>query len=235
MTLASIPTPLWILYACFALLSLAMSISTIFILEKKRNFTLKYFKIICIYLFELTLIYLAYRYLITHRPLGNPEYTSKDVLLQQFAVFFSAYQIFVLIILKIYDSLHKDAYCAIIAAVEKVQAYVEEGKIVPQSMFSEMNFTIRQHELPRKAHEYYTDLLKQIEIYNTNLENTQDTKTDFPEIDEKIKEYKELVSDVKIAIQHIKIDASTSKEATEFHWNISLLLRLFKRVFKWMF
>lgn len=237
----------------FTLIAIKIFINTK--VNKRPTFVLGFVLNLSLYILEIFIVFILLRQVFMY--FGTTLLDSKDSVPKQFIDFFTAYQIFVFVAIKLFDSFQQDHYGFLIRQIEIAQPRIDENTMIEDP--SDDRFfmgTIKYHKdgnfLPGNVKSMcnklyalltqYTELLSKIqkeseqvkklknELLNKRLpsEKRKSIQVSLNQLkfnsDLNNKEMKR----IKFAIHDLKIDAIREKEKRDFHWNVSILLRLFR-------
>ena len=173
--------------------------------------------------------------------------------LKRFIDFFTAYQIFIFVVLKLYDSLKKDSYNSILYVIELAQPFMELNKPVDKNVWKGNDLYKKMDSLSKDTYGYYKDFYSLLLMYEqfriqskcddrrikelNNALKTHKIKLDefnisIEEVEDSLENSNSRLDDAKLGINVLKANINISKEETDFHWNVSLFFRLFKHWFK---
>lgn len=172
------------------------------------------------YLVEVLFIFLVFQWIVTTSQFKILFGYKESSVLKRFIDFFTVYQIFIFIVLNLYDSLKKEIFLSLLHQIDFIQPYLEKNK----SIYLEIQ------RMERKA-SYSERVTKHDDI--SILENE-----DYTKFFKYLKEYEKIreedskeASDIVSKINDFKIDVLEKKERLDSLWNLSLIARLSLRVF----
>lgn len=174
------------------------------------------FKLIS-YLAEVLFIFLLFQVLISIKPLSTLLIYEERSILKRFIDFFTVYQIFIFIVLNLYDSMKKEILLSLLHQMDFIQPYLEKN----QSIHLEIE------KLKMKAS--YSKRLTQYD--DISVLDNKDYKTFFSYLEEYEehrveKENPEKVNEILSRISEFKVDILEKKERLDSLWNLSLISRL---------
>jgi len=208
-----IGTPLGItLIFFFLILILLLAIRDLNFFPLKVRFKLNFLYKLLIYLQEILFMFFIFRWVSTSLFDNFLEYDEKGTL-KQFIDFFTVYQIFVFVVLNLYDSLKKEIYLSLLHQMESVQPYLDTNKsirtIIPEveGLSSHERF-LKYDDISLTDDEDHKNFLSHLHDYEKNRENKP-----------------ELAESTKFQINLLKASVNGKKERIESLWNLSLFLR----------
>ncbi|MFP7277943.1 hypothetical protein SFC11_01205 [Exiguobacterium indicum] len=172
------------------------------------------------YLTEVLFIFLVYQSIISTHTLNVLLGYEESSILKRFMDFFTVYQIFIFIVLNLYDSLKKEISLSLLHQIEFFQPYLEKKK----------DIRLEIQRMKKKA-SYSERVTKYDDI--SVLEN-KDYLTFFnylEEYEQNRVEDPEKVSKIIAEINDFKIDILEKKERLDSLWNLSLFTRLYIKIF----
>ncbi|RJP00912.1 hypothetical protein D3D03_08955 [Exiguobacterium sp. RIT452] len=217
---------------------------------KKPTFFFNFLLNLLLYIVEILMMFVIIRQILMFY--GTTLSGTNDSLPKQFVDFFTAYQILIFVLIKLYDSLAQNDYVSLIYKTELVQPRIDENEMIEDSLIESVKYRKNSNYLPSNVRFMFNKLYDFLDQYNCllvkiendlvqvkNLKNkllnknaTSEKRVPLQvslnqlkfELDTSNEEMKR----IKFAIHDLKIDAIREKEKREFHWNVSILLRLFR-------
>lgn len=175
----------------------------------RANFTYE----LMLYVSEIIIMFFVFLWLVGD--FGKYMGYSEKGWLKQFIDFFTVYQIFIFVVLKLYDSLKKDSYSSLLYNIEVVQPYLDAHKSIPEDIMIGKDIYQRKNLfISEEAYQYYKDFYTLLDYYENHLATDNKEK------------YEECAHRINLIKAKVNID----KEFTEFHWNVSLFFRVFKLI-----
>lgn len=114
--------------------------------SKKPKFGLNFIANLLVYLLEITIMFIVTRMILG---LFDTSLSGNgDSIPKQFLDFFTAYQILLFVVLKLYDSLQKDAYSSLIYKIDLAQYALDGNKTLPDVVFENEEFSRNSDSLP---------------------------------------------------------------------------------------
>lgn len=135
-------------------------------------------------------------------------------LLKEFIDLFTVYQIFIFVVLKLYDSYKLEPYLAMLYNIEQAEIYMSKNEPIPRSLISKANFV--------KEYSGMIDFRKSLDLEEVLLEYELYRSSD-------MKEAKEVVDEIIDVLHFLKSDVQLSIEQIEEHSTISILRRILAR------
>ncbi|WP_214809095.1 hypothetical protein [Exiguobacterium sp. s102] len=194
------------------LLLLAIKDSTKF--SFKTRFKINFSYKLIIYLVEILFMFSLFQLIIMETPIKDLFSYDERSFLKRFIDFFTVYQIFIFIVLNLYDSLDKEVYLSLLHQIEHIQPYLDENKSI-SSVMNEVKSSSshdrysKYDDISLSDNEYYIEFLKLLKEY-----------------DDSIKQESEITNDIKFKITLFKATILEKKERNDSLWNLSLYLRL---------
>lgn len=168
------------------------------------------------YLTEVLFIFLVYQSIISTHTLNVLLGYEESSILKRFMDFFTVYQIFIFIVLNLYDSLKKEISLSLLHQIDFFQPYLEKNKDIRleiQKMKKKASYSERVTK--------YDDISvlenKDYLTFFTYLEEYEQNRVEDPE----------KVSKIIAEINDFKIDILEKKERLDSLWNLSLFTRLY--------
>lgn len=155
-----------------------------------------------------------FQLIIMETPIKDLSAYDERSFLKRFIDFFTVYQIFIFIVLNLYDSLDKEVYLSLLHHIEHIQPYLDENKSISLVMDKIKNASshdryLKYDDIDLSDNEYYLEFLKLTREY-----------------EESRKQESEITNDIKFKITLFKADILEKKERIDSLWNLSLYLRL---------
>lgn len=167
-----------------------------------------------IYLTEIFFMFAVFQTLLIffEKPLGYEG----EGFLKRFIDLFTVYQIFVFVVLKLFDSLKVDSCSALLYNIELAAPLLEENKTIHSDIWeSRKHYDDPKMFLPAEVLVYGKCFFLLLDDYEENrLNDTEESKA--------------ILDDAKYKINMIKSKTSLMREETNFHWNVSLFIRFGK-------
>ncbi|WP_214809093.1 hypothetical protein [Exiguobacterium sp. s102] len=216
---------------------------------KKPTFFINFIINLLLYAVEILMVFVVLRQILMFY--GTTLSGSGESLPKQFIDFFTAYQILIFVLIKLYDSLAQDNYVSLIYELELVQSRIDENEMIDESFMETIKYSKNGNYLPsnvkymfNKLYDFlnqYNSLLVKIEkdlkqvknlknklLNNTNSENRVSLQVSLNQLKFELDSNNKEMKRIKFVIRDLKIDAIREKEKRDFHWNVSILLRLFR-------
>lgn len=185
-----------------------------FFKSSKAKFRIEFLYQLSLYIAEIFLMFSCFQLFLhlNDKPLGYDEKGT----FKRFLDFFTAYQIFIFVVLKLYDSLKIDAYSSLMYGLDIVIKFVEDNAAVPEGFqkideLLKMDGVAIPHETANEYERLHNIIIRYKEIRHKNTKSIREEK-------EKIKR------DLYI----MQASLSLAKEERDFHWNVSILQRIAK-------
>lgn len=183
--------------------------------DSKKWFGIHYAMHLLIYASEILIIFGLFN-IVLEMPFLNINYGEND-LLKRFIDFFTVYQIFIFVIIKMYDSLIIDALVNFDNRITKVKYLIDCKEEIPLLLLDHLQFLSSTPSItsPLKVRNDLNKVIKLAERYNSNyLIGTEESKTE--------------VLKVIRQLDDMQLDVNLRKEVLNYHWNVSLFLRVLK-------
>lgn len=223
--------------------------------KKKPTFLINTILNFCIYAIEIFLFFGIFQQILINS--GTTLSSSGDSMLKQFFNFYTAYQILVFALIKLYDSLEQDHYGPLIHQMEIAQPRIDENAVIENSSddrffmetvkyYKDGNFLpVNVKSMYNKLYDLlteYTELLAKIQIESEEVKKLESNLLSKRLPSEKRKSLQvflnqlkfetdsnnEEMERIKFAVRDLKTYAVREKGKRDSHWKVSLLLRLFK-------
>lgn len=172
------------------------------------------------YLMEVLFIFLVYQSIISTHTLNVLLGYEESSILKRFMDFFTVYQIFIFIVLNLYDSLKKEISLSLLHQIDFFQPYLEKNKDIRleiQRMKKKASYSERVTK--------YDDISvlenKDYLAFFNFLEEYEQNRVENPE----------KISKIIAEINDFKIDILEKKERLDSLWNLSLFTRLYIKIF----
>lgn len=136
--------------------------------------------------------------------------------LKRFIDLFTVYQIFVFVVLKLFDSLKVDAYSALLYNIDITLPLLEENKPIHPDIWEARQW----YENPKVF--YPAEALVYGNYFYNLLESYEEHRLGDTELSEAYRD------EVKYRTNMVKAKVNLLREETNFHWNVSLLIRFGK-------
>lgn len=182
-------------------------------LSFKTRFKMNFLYKLIIYLVEILVMFSIFQLIIMETPIKNLSAYDERSYLKRFIDFFTVYQIFIFIVLNLYDSLKKEVYLSLLHQFEHIQPYLDGNKSI-SSVINEIESSssydryLKYDDISLSDNEYYVEFLKLLNEY------------------EEIREQEsESTDDIKFKITLFKATILEKKERIDSLWNLSLYLR----------
>lgn len=183
----------------------------------KATFRMDYLYQLSLYIFEIWSMFLLFQ-LVLFFYADSLGYADEGTL-KRFIDFFTVYQIFIFVVLKLYDSLKIDAYSSLIFLLNTIIPHVENRELVPEGFEEEPDSEeLKSLILPQEAENARTLILDLLREYR---ELAEDTVSSEAYIEGRL-------YSIKHQLYFLKSSLELSREERNFHWNVSLLQRLGK-------
>jgi len=172
------------------------------------------------YLTEVLFIFLVYQSIISTHTLNVLLGYEESSILKRFMDFFTVYQIFIFIVLNLYDSLKKEISLSLLHQIDFFQPYLEKNQdihIEIQRMKKKASYSERvtkYDDISVLENKDYLTFFNYLEEYEQN--RAEDPKK---------------VSKIIAEINDFKIDILEKKERLDSLWNLSLFTRLYIKIF----
>lgn len=220
-------------------------------LLKNPRFRLNFLLQLTLYFLEIAAIFYVFQ-IVSIYFVDSLGYTEPSIL-KRFLDFFTAYQVFIFVVLKLYDSLKKDSYTSVLYSIELAQPFIEFNKPIYKDIWKGKHLYKEMDSLSKDTYTFYKefyDLLSKYEQFriqtkydsykikelNKSLKENKLSLEDFNDLlenaEEQLEQSTSYLDDAKLGIDVLKANINISKEETDFHWNVSLFFRLFKHWFK---
>lgn len=156
-------------------------------------------------LFQLVLVFYA-------KPLGYEG----EGFLKRFIDMFTVYQIFIVVVLKLYDSLKQDAYSTLLYSIDLATPLLDENKPIHEDVWAGRNvYDDEKVFFPAELLSAVNGFYELLELYEEHRLSDTD-------------ESKEYVNEIRHRVNVIKSKFGLANNELGFHWNTSLFLRLGK-------
>lgn len=172
------------------------------------------------YLTEVLFIFLVYQSIISTHTLNVLLGYEESSILKRFMDFFTVYQIFIFIVLNLYDSLKKEISLSLLHQIDFFQPYLEKNQDIHleiQRMKKKASYSERvtkYDDISVLENKDYLTFFNYLEEYEQN--RAEDPKK---------------VSKIIAEINDFKIDILEKKERLDSLWNLSLFTRLYIKIF----
>lgn len=176
------------------------------------RFRLRFSYQLLLYLTEIGFVFMLFQFLIGF--FGNFLGYKGEGLLKEFIDLFTVYQIFIFVVLKLYDSYKLEPYLAMLYNIEQAEIYMSKNEPIPRSLISKANFV--------KEYSGMIDFRKSLDLEEVLLEYELYRSSD-------MKEAKEVVDEIIDVLHFLKSDVQLSIEQIEEHSTISILRRILAR------
>ncbi|WP_214781028.1 hypothetical protein [Exiguobacterium sp. s22] len=208
----------WISFTVFILvLAIFRSLRT-FPANAKGRFRMDFLYQLLIYLFEIWLFFSLFQWILfSHaETLGYSE----EGTLKRFIDFFTVYQIFIFVVIKLYDSLKIDAYTSVIYLINMALPHVENEEVFPRGFLDDNTFEeLQKLIIPHEAENIRSHIFELLREYQELLEDEEHP-------DQYIESR---IYSIKHQLYRERETLELSIEERNFHWNVSL----FQRIGKW--
>lgn len=175
------------------------------------------------YLVEVLFIFLIFQVIVSIQPLDTLLAYEERSILKRFIDFFTVYQIFIFIVLNLYDSLKKEILLSLLHQMDFIQPYLEKNQSI----------SLEIERLKKKAS--YSERVTQYD--DISVLDNKDYQTFFSyleDYEEHRVENPEKANEILSRISEFKVDILEKKERLDSLWNLSLIARLSIKVFnKW--
>lgn len=183
-------------------------------LSFKTRFKINFIYKLIVYLVEILIMFSLFQLIIMETPIKDLSAYDERSFLKRFIDFFTVYQIFIFIVLNLYDSLDKEVYLSLLHQIERIQPYLDENKSVHSVMYkvessSSYERYSKYDDISLSDNEYYIEFLKLLREYEESREQEPG-----------------ITNDIKFKINLFKADILEKKERIDSLWNLSLYLRL---------
>lgn len=224
-------------------------------ITKRSIFGLGFILNFSLYILEIFIAFILSRQILTY--FGTTLSGSGDSIPKQLIDFFTAYQIFVFAAIKLFDSFQQEKYGFLIRKIEIAQPRIDENLAIDDysddtffmgtiKHYKDGNFLSSNIKfMCNKLYDLltqYTELLSKIRNETEEVKNLENQLLNKRLPSEKRKSIQvslnqlkfnsdlnnEEMKRIKFAIYDLKIEAIREKEKRDFHWNVSILLRLFR-------
>lgn len=167
-----------------------------------------------IYVTEIAFIFMLFQLVLMFyaKPLGYEG----EGFLKRFIDMFTVYQIFIVVVLKLYDSLKQDAYSTLLYSIDLATPLLDENKPIHEDVWEGRNVYGDEKVF------FPAELLSAVNGFYTLLELYEEHRLSDSE------ESKELVNEIRHKVNMIKSKFGLANNELGFHWNTSLFLRLGK-------
>lgn len=168
---------------------------------------MKLFTHVLIYFFEISIVTTSLVYLF-----ADLDYARSNVLsiIKEYVFSYTVYQLLLISVFKLYDSLHIDALSAMRKQIDRIQLYAEYNKKVPEDLLIKIKSEYidnRKTVLNTGQRNFLLNVMELTKRYNTDV-ITKD-------------EFRFIMKQESLALDH-------SQKVYNFHWMNSILLRMFK-------
>lgn len=204
-------------------LTIATAMRSAFSLADNR-FKMEFLYRLLLYILEIWTIFLLFQWILSsHKStLGYSE----EGTLKIFIDFFTVYQIFIFVVLKLYDSLKIDTYSSLLFLLNIMIPHVESREPIPEGFEDEDTFKdVHKLIIPRDADNMRTNIFDLIKDYRKTLEEYEklldDDQSDRSEVESRF-------FSIKHQLYVTKSTLELSKEELNFHWKVSLIQRIVK-------
>ncbi|WP_214891689.1 hypothetical protein [Exiguobacterium sp. s142] len=174
-----------------------------------NRFKLRFSFELSIYLMEIAIVFMLFQIFLHF--FGESLGYKREGILKEFIDLFTVYQIFLFVVLKLYDSYKLEPYIGIQNILESIEMYVAEGKKIPQGL--EMAFLAVREYSGQYAFLDGLNIERLLEDYEKfRLMDTEPAK--------------ERVEAIRYEIDNIKSSVKLNIEYTNSHLNLSILRRI---------
>ncbi|QZY88554.1 hypothetical protein [Exiguobacterium acetylicum] len=209
------------------ILSLLLLIdSVIFVIKDTKSYSFNtrfrlnfLFKLLS-YLVEVLFIFLIFQVIVSIKPLDTLLAYEERSILKRFIDFFTVYQIFIFIVLNLYDSLKKEILLSLLHQMDFIHPYLEKN----QSIHLEIEKLKKKASYSERVTQYDDISVSDNKDYQTffsYLENYEEHRVENPE----------KADEILSILSEFKVDILEKKERLDSLWNLSLIARLSIKVF----
>lgn len=179
----------------------------------KTRFKMNFLYKLIIYLVEILVMFSLFQLIIMETPIKSLSAYDERSFFKRFIDFFAAYQIFIFIVLNLYDSLKKEVYLSLLHQFEHIQPYLDENKSIRSVMHevessSSYDRYLKYDDISLSDNEDYIEFLKLLNEYEKSREQEPES-----------------TDDIKFKITLFKATILEKKERIDSLWNLSLYLR----------
>lgn len=170
------------------------------------RFRLRFAYQLLLYLTEIAFVFMLFQFLIGF--FGNFLGYEGEGLLKEFIDLFTVYQIFIFVVLKLYDSYKLEPYIAMLYNIEQAEIYMSKNEPIPQSLIVKTNLV--------QDYSGMSDFRKSLNLEEVLLEYEKYRSSDM----------KEVIEEIIDILRFLKSDIQLAREQIEQHSTISILRRI---------
>ena len=170
------------------------------------RFRLRFAYQLLLYLTEIGFVFMLFQFLIGF--FGNFLGYEGEGLLKEFIDLFTVYQIFIFVVLKLYDSYKLEPYIAMLYNIEQAEIYMSKNESIPQSLIVKTNLV--------QEYSGMSDFRKSLNLEEVLLEYEKYRSSDM----------KEVIEEIIDILRFLKSDIQLAREQIEQHSTISILRRI---------